>query len=100
VLSGEKVLVTGPAGKIAFSVAKSLAAENEVWGIARFSDPTQRQEVEDLGITTRTIDLYDADFSELPTDFTYVVHIAVSFEQDYDRSFRANGEGTGLLLQH
>ena len=39
-LSGEKVLITGPAGRIAYGIAKTLAADNEVWGIARFSDPS------------------------------------------------------------
>ena len=37
-LSGEKILITGPAGRIAYGIAKSLAPDNEVWGIARFSD--------------------------------------------------------------
>jgi nucleoside-diphosphate-sugar epimerase len=100
VISGEKILVTGPAGRIAFGVVRSLAKGNEVWGIARFGDQVQRKEVEDLGVTTRIVDLYDADFSDLPRDFTYVVHIAVAFEQDYDRALRINGEGTGLLLEH
>jgi nucleoside-diphosphate-sugar epimerase len=31
-VSGEKILVTGPAGRIAFGLARSLVAENEVWG--------------------------------------------------------------------
>ena len=38
-LSGEKILITGPAGQIAFPLAEHLAADNEVWGIARFGDP-------------------------------------------------------------
>ncbi len=33
VLNGEKILLTGPAGRIAFGLARSLAADNEVWGI-------------------------------------------------------------------
>ena len=99
-LSGEKILITGPAGKIAFGIAKALAKHNEVWGIARFTDPTGREEVEKLGVTTRKLDLYAADFGDLPRDFTYLLHIAVAFEQDHDRALRSNGEGTGLLLEH
>ena len=38
-LRGEKILITGPAGRIANGIAKTLAPNNEVWGIARFSDP-------------------------------------------------------------
>ena len=31
VLKGEKVLITGATGKIAFPIARALARENEVW---------------------------------------------------------------------
>ena len=53
-LSDEKILVTGPAGQIAFPLAESLARDNEVWGIARFGNPATRDEVEAAGVTTRT----------------------------------------------
>jgi len=100
VLSGEKILVTGPAGRIAHGIVKTLAPDNEVWGIARFSDPAARAEVEALGVTTRAVDLGDADFGDLPSDFTYVLHIAADFGEDYERGLRVNAEGTGLLLSH
>jgi nucleoside-diphosphate-sugar epimerase len=99
-LSGEKILITGPAGRIAFGLAALLAAENDVWGIARFSDPATRGEVEALGVTTRSLDLGDGDFSDLPSDFTYLLHIAADFGNDYERGLRVNAEGTGLLLAH
>ena len=99
-LSGEKILVTGPAGRIAFGLAKTLAADNDVWGIARFSDPASRDEVEALGVTTRAIDYGDGDFGDLPNDFTYLLHIAADFGEDYERGLRVNAEGTGLLLSH
>jgi nucleoside-diphosphate-sugar epimerase len=100
VLSGEKILVTGPAGRIAFGLVKTLAADNEVWGIARFSDPATRAEVEALGVTTRSVDLGAGDFGDLPTDFTYLLHIAADFSEDYEQGLRVNAEGTGLLLSH
>ena len=99
-LSGEKILITGPAGRIAHGIAKMLAPDNEVWGIARFSDSASRDEVEALGVTTRAVDLGDADFGDLPTDFTYLLHIAADFGEDYERGLRVNAEGTGLLLSH
>jgi nucleoside-diphosphate-sugar epimerase len=100
-LSGEKILITGPAGKIAFPVARALAQSNEVWGIARFSNAAQRDEVESAGVTTRTVDLADPDFSDLPRDFTRLVHIAVAYEPtNYDHAITINAEGTGLLLSH
>lgn len=100
-LSGEKILVTGPAGRIAFPVVERLAKDNEVWGIARFSDPAQRAEVEELGVTTRRVDLATCDFGDLPRDFTYLLHIAVSFaDTSYDEAIRTNAESCGFLLDH
>jgi nucleoside-diphosphate-sugar epimerase len=99
-LTGEKILVTGPAGRIAYGMAKTLAPHNEVWGIARFSNPSARAEVEALGVTTRSVDLADPDFGALPSDFTYLLHVAADFGEDYERGLRVNAEGTGLLLSH
>ncbi len=100
-LTDEKILITGPAGLIAYGLAESLVGNNEVWGIARFSDPATRAEVDALGVTTRAVDLGSGDFGDLPTDFTYVVHVAVAYEKtDYDNAIRVNAEGTGLILEH
>jgi nucleoside-diphosphate-sugar epimerase len=99
-LRGEKILVTGPAGQIAFPLASRLAGDNEVWGIARFGDPRTRKRVEAAGIQTRTVDLADPDWADLPEDFSYVLHLAASVEpgHDYDRSLRVNAQGTGHLM--
>jgi nucleoside-diphosphate-sugar epimerase len=53
-LRDEKILITGPAGQIAFPIAESLSKENEVWGIARFGDAESRERVEAVGVTTVT----------------------------------------------
>jgi nucleoside-diphosphate-sugar epimerase len=100
VLSGEKILITGPAGQIAFPLARHLAADNEVWGIARFADDESRARVDALGVTTRVCDLASGDFTDVPDDFTYVVHLA-AFQGpglDFDHAITVNAEGTGLLL--
>jgi nucleoside-diphosphate-sugar epimerase len=99
-LNDEKILITGPAGRIAFGFAKMLTARNEVWGVARFNDPATRDEVEALGVTTYALDIGDGDFRGLPTDFTYLLHIAADFGNDYEQALRVNAEGTGLLLAH
>ena len=99
-IEGRKILITGPAGQIAFPLAKALAECNEVWGIARFSDAEKRREVEAVGVRTLTIDLERADFSDLPRDFTHLLHLAVSFDPNYSRAISVNAEGTGLLLSH
>jgi nucleoside-diphosphate-sugar epimerase len=75
-LSDAKILVTGPAGQIAFPLVESLAGDNEVWGIARFGDQASRQRVDALGVTTRSIDIGSGEFGDLPTDFTHVLHLA------------------------
>jgi nucleoside-diphosphate-sugar epimerase len=82
VLTGEKILITGPAGRIAYGLARSLAGDNEVWGIARFSDPDSRAKVEALGVTTRAVDLADGPLDALPTDFTVLLHLAADFSPE------------------
>ena len=37
-MRGHKILITGPSGQVAAPIARALAADNEVWGIARFTD--------------------------------------------------------------
>jgi nucleoside-diphosphate-sugar epimerase len=101
-LTDAKILVTGPAGQIAFPLASSLAAHNEVWGAARFTDPVGRARVDAAGVRTVACDLATGDFSALPDDFDYVLHLA-TFRNgglDYDQAMRVNAEGTHLLLQH
>jgi nucleoside-diphosphate-sugar epimerase len=102
VLSGEKVLITGPAGQIGIPLARYLARDNDVWGIARFGDAETRARVDALGVTTRVCDVAAGDFTDVPDDFTYVVHLA-AFQGpglDFDHAMRVNAEGTGLLLAH
>jgi nucleoside-diphosphate-sugar epimerase len=101
VLHGEKILITGPAGRIAFGLARSLAPDNEVWGIARFGDPEARKRVDAIGVQTRALDLASGDFGDLPRDFTYLLHLAADFSpEDYERALRVNAEGTGFVLDH
>ncbi|MBB6193806.1 nucleoside-diphosphate-sugar epimerase [Sphingobium wenxiniae] len=101
-ISGEKILITGVTGMVATPLAHFLAKENEVWGIARFADPEARRPYEDAGITTRAIDLANPDFSILPNDFTYILHLSwmrADISQ-LQQAIRTNVEGPGLLFQH
>jgi nucleoside-diphosphate-sugar epimerase len=122
VISGERILVTGVTGTIGSALALHLAAENDVWGIARFADsptrvkeaftavatppPTRalstREELEVAGVTVRAVDLGSGDLGDLPDDFTYIVHVAWLRADlaHLDDAFRANVEGAGLVLQH
>jgi len=98
-MRGKKLLITGPAGQIAFPLAEELAQHNEVWGIARFSEPGSQERCEKVGIRTVVCDLAKGDFSALPDDFEYLLHLA-TFQGgglDYDQAIRVNAEGTAAL---
>jgi nucleoside-diphosphate-sugar epimerase len=101
-LRDEKILITGPAGQIAFPIAEFLSKENEVWGIARFSEEGSRDRVDAIGVTTRQCDIGTGDFSALPSDFTYLLHLAAyqGPGTDYDYAITVNAEGAGFLMQH
>jgi nucleoside-diphosphate-sugar epimerase len=99
-LRGKRILVTGPAGQIAFPLARDLARSNEVWGIARFSQPGSRERVEKVGVRCVSVDLAAPDWKQLPEHFDAVLHLAVLQQPgfDYDHALRVNAEGTGLLM--
>ncbi len=100
-LQGEKILVTGATGKIAFPLARALAASNEVWGMARLRDPGDRERLEAEGIRPCALDMADGDFSALPEDFGYVFHAAVDPGRgDWGDCVRTNAHNSGGLLYH
>ncbi len=101
-LSGEKILITGITGMAPLPIAEFLAKENEVWGLARFSDPEKRAQVEGMGIVTRSVDLMEPDFSELPDDFSYLLHWAYTRmpSGQFQPAIQVNGVSAGLVLQH
>src|SRR5436190_11440301 len=83
-------------------MAEYMARDNEVWGIARFSDPASRERVERAGVRAVACDLASGDFSGVPADFDYVLHLA-TFRNgglDYDGALQVNAEGTQLLMEH
>ena len=100
VLKNKKILVTGLTGSVGYPVARRLAADNEVWGAARFSSARRRARLEEAGITCAEIDLVLADFGGLPDDFDYVLNFAVLHAPDFDTALAANAEGIGLLMGH
>jgi len=101
-LSGEKILITGPTSQVAFPLARELAREgrNEVWGLARFSKQKDREGVEALGVRAVALDLAVDDLAALPDDFTVVLNFAVVKTGDFDYDLAAGAEGAGRLLAH
>ncbi|MDH4168443.1 MAG: NAD(P)-dependent oxidoreductase [Acidimicrobiia bacterium] len=99
-LVGQKIAITGLTGQVAKPVATALAERNDVFGLARFSNPAVRAELEAAGVRCVTADLGGGDFGELPADIDYLIHMAVAKTMDWDADMAANVEGTGLLLHH
>ncbi len=95
-----KILVTGPTGQLATPIARVLAADNEVWGIARFANSAAREALEAVGIRCLSVNLASGDFSHLPTDFDYVLNLAVAKSGNWDVDLRVNAESVGLLMAH
>jgi nucleoside-diphosphate-sugar epimerase len=101
VLDGEKVLITGVTGKVAFPIARALAPRNEVWGVARLRDAADRAKLDQAGIAGVALDVSLGDFSALPDDFTYVFHAAVDPGQgDWGPCVQTNAHNSGELLYH
>src|SRR5512144_1790359 len=99
-MRGSKILITGPTGQVAAPVAKALAADNEVWGIARFTDASAREGLEKAGVRCETVNLAAGDFTALPTDFDYVINLAVAKSGDWTKDLGANADSVGLLMAH
>jgi nucleoside-diphosphate-sugar epimerase len=98
-LDGRKIPVTGATGQVTRPIAEALARRNEVWCIARFSDPEARRQLEAQGIRTHVWHMGDAGFGALPDDFTHVIHSAAEIcTPSHDESIRANAEGAGFLM--
>ena len=100
-LDGEKILITGATGKIAFPIARALAERNEVWGAARLRSPDDRDKLVAAGIRPVAVDMSTGDFSMLPGDFTHVFHAAVDpGADDWGRCVTTNAHNSGELLYH
>ena len=100
-LEGQKILVTGATGRVAFPIARALAKENEVWGVARFTDPGSQSRLEAVGVRPVALDVSAADFSSLPGDFTHVFHAAMaSGAEGWASAFEMNSQASGELLYH
>jgi nucleoside-diphosphate-sugar epimerase len=101
-LTGKKILVTGPTGQVALPITLALAKENDVTGVARFSDAKARERLESAGVNCVALDLATTDFADLPSDYDYVLNLAVTRggDADFDRDLAANGESLALLMQH
>jgi UDP-glucuronate 4-epimerase len=96
-LSGRKILVTGASGVVAFPVAKELSKTNEVYAVARFSDPAQKRALEQAGAHAIAFDLADPDLSPLPKSVDVVINYAVLPPQK--DAYEVNAGAAGRLAR-
>lgn len=98
-LKDMKILITGPTGQVALPVVEHFAKIADVYALARFRKPEDRERIESLGATVVQADLADAaSLDALPDDFDYVLNFAVVKSGDFDYDLAANAEGVGNLM--
>ncbi len=94
------MVVTGVTGQVGGPVARALAADNEVFGAARFSDAAKRRDLEAAGVRCVPVDLVAGQVDELPANADYVVHLAVSKTNDWPTDLAGNVGGLLALMEH
>ena len=97
-LTDQKTLVTGPTSQVALPLTRALAQHNQVSGLARFSNPAERERLEALGVRCLAADLAQDTLENVPDEFDYVLHYAVVKSGDIDVDLAANVEGLGRLM--
>ena len=95
-LSNRRVIVTGASGLVAFPVAVELAKSNEVYAVARFSDPEQKRMLEAAGARTIAFDLAERDLSPLPKSADVVINYGV-LPPSHKDAFEVNAGAVGRL---
>jgi nucleoside-diphosphate-sugar epimerase len=103
-LSGERVLVTGAAGRVGFPIARGLAANgNTVFGLARYRDPAHIDKVTAVGIHPIVGDLHRARYDDLPDGLAYVFHAGAALgreaSDDWEYALEVNALSTGRLMR-
>lgn len=95
-LAGRRVLITGASGLFALPLAVQLARTNEVYAVARFSDPGQRRILEAAGARPIPFDLANPDLSPLPRTVDVVFNFAVLGSKDKEL-YNVNAGAVGRL---
>jgi len=99
-LRNEKILVTGPTSQVAFPLARELARDNEVYGLARLSRGEDVERLAAIGVKPLKVDLAADRLDAVPDDFTYVLNFAVVKSGKFAYDLAANAEGAGRLAAH
>ncbi len=99
-LKDKKILITGLTGLIGGGITDQIAAYNEIWGLARYTNPGSRERLDALGVKTVKGDFSKGEFAGLPDEpFDIVVHLAAATHPGVaEVGMVQNPEGTALLM--
>src|ERR1700751_3895438 len=95
-LSGRRVLITGASGLVAFAIAVEAATSNEVYAVARFSDPEQKGMLEAAGGRTITFDMANPALPALPKSVDVVINYGV-LPPTHKDAYEVNAGAAGRL---
>jgi len=97
-----RVLVTGATGRVGFPVARRLAEQHDVFGLARCRSEGDRKRLVDAGIRPVVGDVAALDLGDLPGGLTHVFHAAARFGREADPNwmqiFGTNAQASGRLV--
>jgi len=100
VIENRRILVLGASGRVGLPVTLHLAARNTVFGVSRFSDPSDEQRLAAAGVRTIRKDLADPGpglLDGIPDDADYVVNQAVLWKAEGGVTWRQVYEVNALL---
>ncbi len=98
-LKGHRILLTGLTGQVGGTFADVLAPHNELYGLARFTNPGSREHAERAGVKTIVGDLAKNELADVPEDIDYVIHLAANTKPGTaEVGMAQNAEGTGFLM--
>jgi UDP-glucuronate 4-epimerase len=110
-VQGQKVLFVGGQGPVSAPALRALAPDNDVFVMARFSNPETREQLDAIGVTCIRHDIFES-FDDLPDDFDYVYDTALPLTRNasgrpdvpsmerWPHSFDAYADATGRLMAH